>query len=140
MAVWSQAAVPLPALQRSIAGRPFAYQAFVVRCNIDSLLWSAFEWRDVAPGAQTERRGGAGPVRGLLGGKDPTGRFSLIARRLVVVRPETAQYLPRRHKATIRTHDCGWANFRRDDDGVEANPRLVDCLRGYHLAGLEDPC
>src|SRR5229473_89926 len=25
-------------------------------------------------GAQTERRGGAGPVRGLLGGKDPTGR------------------------------------------------------------------
>ena len=26
-------------------------------------------------GAQTERRGGAGPVRGLLGGKDPTGRF-----------------------------------------------------------------
>src|SRR4029453_18460451 len=28
-----------------------------------------------APGAQTERRGGAGPVRGLLGGKDPTGRL-----------------------------------------------------------------
>jgi hypothetical protein len=28
------------------------------------------------PGAQTERRGGAGPVRGLLGGKDLTGRFS----------------------------------------------------------------
>jgi hypothetical protein len=27
------------------------------------------------PGAQTERRGGAGPVRGLLGGKDLTGRF-----------------------------------------------------------------
>ena len=24
--------------------------------------------------AQTERRGGAGPVGGLLGGKDPTGR------------------------------------------------------------------
>ncbi len=30
---------------------------------------------DIVPGAQTERRGGAGPVRGLLGGKDPTGRF-----------------------------------------------------------------
>src|SRR5262245_36440497 len=30
---------------------------------------------DNASGAQTERRGGAGPVRGLLGGKDPTGRF-----------------------------------------------------------------
>jgi len=27
-------------------------------------------------GAQTERRGGAGPVRGLLGGKDLTGRLS----------------------------------------------------------------
>jgi hypothetical protein len=26
-------------------------------------------------GAQTERRGGAGPVGGLLAGKDPTGRF-----------------------------------------------------------------
>jgi hypothetical protein len=30
----------------------------------------------IVPGAQTERRGGAGPARGLLGGKDPTGRFS----------------------------------------------------------------
>jgi hypothetical protein len=29
-------------------------------------------------GAQTERRGGAGPVRGLLGGKDLTGRFSQL--------------------------------------------------------------
>src|SRR5438552_2350095 len=27
------------------------------------------------PGAQTGRRGGAGPAGGLLGGKDPTGRF-----------------------------------------------------------------
>jgi hypothetical protein len=31
--------------------------------------------KDIVPGAQTERRGGAGPVGGLLGGKDPTGRF-----------------------------------------------------------------
>jgi hypothetical protein len=30
----------------------------------------------IYPGAQTERRGGAGPVRGLLGGKDLTGRIS----------------------------------------------------------------
>ena len=30
---------------------------------------------DNAPGAQTERRGGAGPVGSLLGGKDPTGRY-----------------------------------------------------------------
>jgi hypothetical protein len=27
-------------------------------------------------GAQTERRGGAGPVKGLLGGKDLTGRYA----------------------------------------------------------------
>src|SRR5262249_51808867 len=32
------------------------------------------------PGAQTERRGGAGPVGGLLGGKDPTGRLSIPGR------------------------------------------------------------
>ena len=37
---------------------------------------SAIQWKDIVPGAQTERRGGAGPVRGLLGGKDPTGRFA----------------------------------------------------------------
>jgi hypothetical protein len=38
---------------------------------------SAYHARVTHPGAQTERRGGAGPVRGLLGGKDLTGRFSL---------------------------------------------------------------
>src|SRR2546423_14867028 len=32
---------------------------------------SAIEWRDIVPDAQSERRGGAGPVGGLLGGKDP---------------------------------------------------------------------
>jgi hypothetical protein len=31
------------------------------------------------PGVQTERRGGAGPVRGLLGCKDLTGRFLLFS-------------------------------------------------------------
>jgi hypothetical protein len=31
-----------------------------------------------SPGAQTERRGGAGPVRGLLGGKDLTGRLGFL--------------------------------------------------------------
>src|SRR5687768_9669592 len=31
-------------------------------------------------GAQTVRRGGAGPVGGLLGGKDPTGRLLLLCR------------------------------------------------------------
>src|SRR5262245_51539890 len=34
-----------------------------------------YKGNSIAAGAQTERRGGAGPVRGLLGGKDPTGRF-----------------------------------------------------------------
>jgi hypothetical protein len=33
------------------------------------------------PGAQTERRGGAGPVRGLLGGKDLTGRLAFEPQR-----------------------------------------------------------
>ena len=37
--------------------------------------WSAIRWWDIAPSAQTERRGGAGPAGGLLGGKDPAGRF-----------------------------------------------------------------
>ena len=43
--------------------------------------WSAIQWRDILPGAQTERRGDAGPVRGLLGGKDLTGY--LLSRRTV---------------------------------------------------------
>ena len=36
------------------------------------------EGKDIASGAQTERRGGAGPVGGLLGGKDPTGRIAFV--------------------------------------------------------------
>src|SRR6266540_5461292 len=47
--------------------------------------WSAIQWKDIDPGAQTERRGGAGPVRGLLGGKDLTGRFVGQSRLGVVV-------------------------------------------------------
>jgi len=35
-----------------------------------------------AAGAQTERRGGAGPVGGLLGGEDPTGRSTRMRARL----------------------------------------------------------
>src|SRR5438552_2921911 len=39
-------------------------------------MWSAlYMVAAPIPGAQTERRGGAGPAGGLLGGKDPTGRF-----------------------------------------------------------------
>jgi hypothetical protein len=39
------------------------------------------------PDAQTERRGGAGPVRGLLGGKDLTGRPLLILEDGLANRP-----------------------------------------------------
>src|SRR5262249_56698321 len=46
--------------------------------------WSALQWKDNASGAQTERRGGAGPVGGLLGGKDPTDRFFVSSRWSVV--------------------------------------------------------
>src|SRR5215218_7473673 len=34
-------------------------------------MWSAIQWRDIVPGAQTRRRGGAGPVGVLLRGWDP---------------------------------------------------------------------
>src|SRR5438128_12008518 len=54
---------------------PWATVPSVLNVNMASLLRSALGWRDIVPGAQTERRGGAGPVRGLLRGKDPTGRF-----------------------------------------------------------------
>src|SRR5262249_5062248 len=39
---------------------------------------SAVEWRDIAAGAPTARRGGARPAGGLLGGTDPAGRFGMI--------------------------------------------------------------
>ena len=45
------------------------------------------------PGAQTERRGGAGPVRGLLGGKDLTGRFcSSVVRTNEIAWLRTSDY------------------------------------------------
>src|SRR5262245_17790950 len=40
--------------------------------------WSAIRWRDIDPGAQTERRGGAGPAGGLLGGKAPPAAWFLL--------------------------------------------------------------
>jgi len=36
-------------------------------------------------GAQTERRAGAGPVGGLLGGKDPAGRFLSVGELTLVL-------------------------------------------------------
>jgi hypothetical protein len=32
---------------------------------LESLWWFAIQWKDIASSAQTERRGGAGPVRSL---------------------------------------------------------------------------
>src|SRR5262245_22751800 len=40
----------------------------VLDLNMASLLRSAFGWRGIVPGAQTERRGGAGPAGGKLCG------------------------------------------------------------------------
>ena len=42
---------------------------------LSMLSWSAIQWIDITSGEQTERWGGAGPAGGLLGGKDPAGRF-----------------------------------------------------------------
>ena len=50
--------------------------------------WSAIRMERHRSRAQTERRGGAGPVRGLLGGKDLTGRLVLVSRQWSVARSE----------------------------------------------------
>jgi hypothetical protein len=62
-------------LQGLVCGAPLANSPSVFFVNMDSLLWSALQWRDIAVGAQTKRRGDAGPVRNLLDGSDLTGRF-----------------------------------------------------------------
>src|SRR5262249_27877917 len=48
------------------------------------------------PGAQTERRGDAGPVRGLLGGKDRTGRLFLFLQDGFANRPANQDGLQNR--------------------------------------------
>jgi hypothetical protein len=55
----------------ALDGQPHDAFEAVVRKRERSALQR--EWHRV--GAQTERRGDAGPVRGLLGGKDLTGRY-----------------------------------------------------------------
>jgi hypothetical protein len=42
-------------------------------CPAGSTMSGALRCSHNIPGAQTERRGGAGPVGSFLGGKDPTG-------------------------------------------------------------------
>src|SRR5262249_2800350 len=48
--------------------------------GISSKRWSAVQRPGPPPGAQTERRGGAGPVRGLLGGKASPAAFQKATR------------------------------------------------------------
>src|SRR2546430_26671 len=49
-----------------------------LKINMASLLRSALGWRDIVPGAQTERRGGAGPVGACLAVRTPPAAFLLI--------------------------------------------------------------
>src|SRR5262249_54487035 len=46
---------------------------------------SAIEWRDIAPGAQTERRGGAGPAGACLAVRTPPAAFHVEAARSVLL-------------------------------------------------------
>src|SRR5438132_7568861 len=96
--------------------------------NMASLLRSALTWSDIDPGAQTERRGGAGPAGGLLGGKDPAGRLS--DRR--VMRASCRRYV---HRHATR------ADTRRARRACEGRSRLaslvivevVDIIRGTQI-------
>src|SRR5262249_36780982 len=64
---------------------------FLAHSRFQPLSWNlllshgnlAYNHAGDCSGAQTERRGGAGPVRGLLGGKDLTGRFRLFRRTVL---------------------------------------------------------
>jgi hypothetical protein len=62
------------------------------------------KWRGIVPGAQTERRGGAGPVGGLLGGKDPTGRFDFAAQNRISA--VTAEPLAATHPIVVPERQC----------------------------------
>src|SRR5688572_18747148 len=72
-----------------------------------------------AAGAQTERRGGAGPAGGLLGGKDPAGRFVF----LLVLR---GRPVPAVIAGTIR----GLALFIRPSRSVLPQLRTPSLTRG----------
>src|SRR5262249_32945084 len=50
--------------------------------------WSAIQWEDNEPGAQTGRPGAVGPVRGLLGG---TTSPAALLRGLTPLRPRRSQ-------------------------------------------------
>src|SRR5207237_4085988 len=86
--------------------------------------WSAIQWRDIVPGAQTGRRGGAGPVGGLLGGKDPTGRLAFripapVRRRLHDLHLKVAEALRRRLGGDVLP--LRWAGH---GDGPQADVRV----------------
>src|SRR5207244_8542078 len=47
------------------------HDALPICVSCDLSTWSAIQQRDIVPGAQTVRRGGAGPVGVLLRGRNP---------------------------------------------------------------------
>src|SRR5262245_9669139 len=55
---------------------PLATVSSVLNVNMASLPRSALELRDIASGAQTERRGGAGPAGACLAVRTPPADFS----------------------------------------------------------------
>src|SRR5436309_1805320 len=57
--------------------------------------------RVITLGAQTERRGGAGPAGGLLGGKDPAGRFSASERSVIIQNRAEAAVLGEQRIAAV---------------------------------------
>src|SRR5262249_44979618 len=63
------------AVSRSLVGLRIAPKQFGQKLEHDRLLSVCVVRMGHVPGAQTERRGDAGPVRGLFGGKDLTSRF-----------------------------------------------------------------
>src|SRR5687767_2868128 len=99
--------------------------------NLLLRVWSALSWKRLTPGAQTERRGDAGPVRGLLGGKDLTGRlvwfqvFQLVA-SLSVADREVSEHI-------IVAGGCVIAEKVRDRERVEA-----DASTGFEVESTAD--
>src|SRR5262245_50220048 len=53
----------------------------MVNPSDESTLGPRYTDKVIDPGARTERRGGAGPAGGLLGGKGPAGRFGPVTPR-----------------------------------------------------------
>ena len=86
---------------------------------------------NIAAGAQTERRGGAGPVRGLLGGKDLTGRFSLIRTWRTVFQTVLSGKDGLKNRPTIQVHQSDPGTSR--PDGVTAAHQVSPLMLGANV-------